>query len=190
MTPAHPAARDGAWAGPRVVFGHALVEAPLVIALALGLGVALQNETVLGVVALVGAVVLIALALLTLRETPTLSSPLAVSDASARLSGARTAIAAGVVLSASNPYFLLWWGSVGAGLIGQSLAYGLIGLSVFYLGHILSDIAWYSLVAVAVARGAQWMSRRVYQAMMVALSGAMIVLGVGFASAAIDRLFR
>ena len=69
---------------------------------------------------------------------------------------------AGVLMSAANPYFLIWWLTIGLGYILFSAKYGMVGVVLFYLGHILADFAWYSLVSAAVAQGRHFLSDRVY----------------------------
>jgi threonine/homoserine/homoserine lactone efflux protein len=181
-------ARHGALVGPVLVLGHAAVELPLVIALGLGLAAFVREPNVLAVVALVGAAVLLWMAWGTLRSVPSLPNPLelrATGSGSGRPLGA---FVAGALLSLGNPYWALWWATVGAGLLGQAVVFGAIGVAVFFLGHILSDFGWYSLVSLAMARGVRLMSRRVYQGLTITLGVAMVLLSLMFAFHGIGSL--
>ena len=90
-------------------------------------------------------------------------------------------IANGAVLSVVNPFWLIWWATVGTNWVLWSLAAGATGVVVFYLGHILSDLGWYSTVSLVVARGRQLISLRVYRGLLLACGVALIGLGVYFA---------
>ncbi|MCS6800332.1 MAG: LysE family transporter [Chloroflexota bacterium] len=179
------AARHGALVGPVLVLGHAAVELPLVLALGLGLAAFVREPTVLAGLGLLGAAVLLWMAAGTLRAVPALPDPAALRTAEAGGRRLRGAFAAGALLSLGNPYWALWWATVGAGLLGQAVAFGALGLAVFFVGHILSDFGWYSLVSVAMARGVRLLSRRLYQGVMAALGVAMIVLAVLFGVSAV-----
>jgi len=65
----------------------------------------------------------------------------------------RGPISAGIILSATNPYFFVWWATVGLSFIEESREAGTPGTAAFYTGHISSDIIWYAMVALAVSSG-------------------------------------
>jgi threonine/homoserine/homoserine lactone efflux protein len=56
-------------------------------------------------------------------------------------------IPAGVLTSLANPYWFIWWATIGASYILFSLDYGAAGEMAFYCGYILSDLSWNSLLA-------------------------------------------
>ena len=69
----------------------------------------------------------------------------------------------GFVVSLSNPYWTLWWLTVGLKLVTDSSKLGTPIVSAIYFGHILSDFAWYCLVGVAVVLGREIMSTTAYR---------------------------
>ena len=81
--------------------------------------------------------------------------------ADCRRSRARRAgpVAAGFLISLSNPYWILWWATVGITYLNLSLRFGAMGLAAFFGGHLLADLSWYSLVALGVARGRRFLER-------------------------------
>ncbi len=89
-------------------------------------------------------------------------------------------VLAGVLVSLSNPYWTLWWATVGLGYIVLSLKQGTAGLVSFFSGHILSDLAWYSLVAGAVAGGRRFLTPAVYRGILVCCGAFLIFLGGSF----------
>jgi len=152
------AARRGFWAGPLIILGHALLEAALVLLLLAGVGVWLHRPAILGVVALLGAGMLgwMGLGLIRASRHGRLQID---SEAPSGLNP----VLAGVLMSLSNPYWLIWWLTIGLGYVIFATQYGFLGVALFYLGHIAADLAWYSLVSGAVARGRQFLSDRLYR---------------------------
>jgi len=152
------AARRGFWAGPLIILGHALLEAALVLLLLAGVGVWLHRPAILGVVALLGAGMLGWMGLGLIRA----SRHGRLQIGSEAPSGLNPVLA-GVLMSLSNPYWLIWWLTIGLGYVIFATQYGFLGVALFYLGHIAADLAWYSLVSGAVARGRQFLSDRLYR---------------------------
>ena len=66
------------------------------------------------------------------------SSPLSVSGA----------VAAGVLFTGLNPYFLAWWVTIGLPLVRGAARYGFKGFAAMYTSHVWMDYAWLSLLAV------------------------------------------
>ena len=53
----------------------------------------------------------------------------------------------GVVLSGANPYFLLWWATVGLTLTGQAMQFGIFALGLFALIHWMCDLGWLEVLS-------------------------------------------
>ncbi|HHU86032.1 MAG TPA: LysE family transporter, partial [Peptococcaceae bacterium] len=79
--------------------------------------------------------------------------------------------------SVSNPYWTLWWATIGLGYITMSLKSGFSGLASFFTGHILADLTWYSLIAAAVAGGRKFMSERAYRGILILCGVFLVALG-------------
>lgn len=171
-------ARRGFWAAPAVALGHSLLELVTVVVLALGLRQVLQTGVVPGVIGLLGGLFLLWMGQGIIRSAPSLSLSSVV--AAARGTPRSTTVVLGVTASLSNPYWLVWWATVGAGLMLTSLTWGLVGVSVFYLGHISADFAWYLFVGVVVATGRRLMTDRVYRGLLIACALFLLALGVFF----------
>ena len=169
-------AQRGARAGPILVLGHAIVELPLIVALAWGLSEVLEQSLVAGIIGVVGGLFLLGMALVLLRQARRAVAPLEVSPQPARRG--RWLVATGALLSVANPYWFIWWATVGTTWVLWSLAAGAIGVAVFFTGHILSDLGWYSMVSLVVARGKRFMSVRIYRGLLLACS--VILIGLGF----------
>jgi threonine/homoserine/homoserine lactone efflux protein len=172
----------GFWAGPLIVAGHAVVEVGLVTlgASSLGLLRSLRREDSPAVrwISLVGGLMLLLMGGMMLRDVPRLSL---------KLSGNGTAplgwspFWAGAVCSVTNPYFTLWWATIGLGLLTQSLrTLGWPGVMVFYSGHVLADLGWYSSVAGAMVWGQGYLNDTLYRSLVGLCAGALLFFGGRF----------
>jgi threonine/homoserine/homoserine lactone efflux protein len=168
--------RSGAGAGPRVVAGHAVVEALLVAALAGGIGATLGDPATVRRIALWGGAVLVVFGLLTLRDArgaaDTLAGP-AEADGKAG-----HPVLAGLVTTVTNPYFYVWWSGIGLDLGARAATLGRAGYATFFAGHILADLSWYALVSVLLSQGRQLGSPRVLRAILLLCGVALAGLGV------------
>jgi threonine/homoserine/homoserine lactone efflux protein len=150
--------RRGLVTGPLMIFGHGLLELALVVALISGLAPILGRDDVFILISLTGGAVLLWMGISMLRTLPNLTL-----DCPATSKRSRNLVVMGIVLSAINPYWLIWWASIGLGYIMHSLKFGLLGVTAFYLGHILADLAWYGLVSFGIAKGQRLFSNEFYR---------------------------
>ncbi|MCD6151370.1 MAG: LysE family transporter, partial [Deltaproteobacteria bacterium] len=67
------ASRRGAWAGPLVITGHAILELLLVVAVIKGLGPSLKAPPVIGTISLLGGMILLIMGVDMVRKASTLS---------------------------------------------------------------------------------------------------------------------
>ena len=172
-------ARRGFWEGPTLVLGHAVAEVLIVAALAAGLSRLLKRNLVAGLIGLMGGAFLLWMGFDIARSAwwGTVSLEQATSAGAGLQLGP---IITGIVVSISNPYWVLWWATVGASYVALSLGQGPLGLGSFYFGHILSDLSWYSLVAFLIARGKTLLSQPVYRLILLVCGIFLIALSVYF----------
>ncbi len=174
-------ARYGRWVGPLMIVGHALVEVPLIVAVVLGLGEWLTQDTVKGVLGLAGCGMLALMAVLMVRGLPRLHLPAPEKPEGSRdrVDVARV-IASGAVTSLSNPYFPGWWLAIGLPILAVARPYGLMGYAVFYAGHVLADLIWYGAVSESMHRGRRLLSDRGYRWLVGVCAGLLFVFAVLF----------
>ncbi len=90
-------------------------------------------------------------------------------------------VRAGLLLSALNPYFWIWWATIGLGLLTESFTRrGRTGSMVFYTGHIAADFAWYALVAALIASGGPLLSDPVYRGLIALCAATLLLFGARF----------
>ena len=152
------AARRGFWAGPLIIVGHALLELALVLLLLVGLGAWLHRPLILGLVGVGGAAMLGWMGMGLVK-----ASRHSHLEFDPQGNAGLNPVVAGVLMSAANPYWLIWWLTIGLGYVMFSMKYGWLGVGLFFIGHILADFAWYTLVSGGVAQGRHFISDRIYQ---------------------------
>lgn len=143
--------RHGWKTGPVLCIGHAVAEIGVVVVLAFGIAALSSNPIVTRVIGVVGGAALLlmggSMAYETLAKRISYEATASDQPAGFRLAGK------GITASLSNPYWFIWWVTVGLALMVQAQEYGIIGPVVFYFGHILSDFVWYTFVSVLLWKG-------------------------------------
>lgn len=182
--------KGGLLGGLLSITGHALVELLAVIGLALGLGAVLGKEIVVGTIAVAGGALLAWMAIETAHSSRTAELSISTDDTPATTTNTRFGpLSAGSLATISNPYWALWWTSVGATYVTLAMETGTGALATFYVGHIASDYAWYFLVSLALVTGRKLISRRVYRGMLLIGSIFLAALAVYFISSGANLLW-
>ncbi len=175
------------WSGIKVACGHTAVELPLIIILAAGLFTFDTAKKYASVVGLVGGIAILAFASLQvasiLKEKRGYDMP--------TLAGGKGPFMVGVALSALNPFFIIWWFTVGLKLISDSAAFGVtIGVAILFVLHIWMDYAWLASTAYIASKGAFALKSRYYPILFLGLTAIMIYYGVSFVSqAALQHIY-
>lgn len=191
--------RRGVAAGTTVAAGHVAVEAVLILCLWLGLGGLLASRPVVVTVSLVGGVVLTFMgwgmvgaaargmrppAALTevapsaLPQTPRGAPSDAAPDPTALDS--LGPLAAGAVATVANPYWLLWWATIGARYVGLASDKGPLILAAFSVSHMAADVGWLFVVSASVAAGRSLLASRGYHILSFVLGVFVMTIGLYF----------
>jgi threonine/homoserine/homoserine lactone efflux protein len=172
-------ARRGFWQGPLLILGHAIAELAIVLALTAGLGRLLKRKAVAGLIGLLGGAFLLWMGLDIARSA--WWGTVSLSLTSAKRGGSQVGpVVAGALVSISNPYWVLWWATVGVSYVALALRQGPLGLGSFYVGHILADLSWYSLVAFVITAGRSLLSQPVYRSILLVCGFFLIALSIYF----------
>ena len=132
------------WAGTKISIGHAIVEVPIILLIYFGFARFFQLDPVQIVLSLIGGAVIIWLGIGMFRARKEV-----VESGKDLKYGA---ITTGIVMSAINPLFLLWWATVGSMLVMKFIAFGTYGLPVLIITHWICDLVWLSLVSFLIYR--------------------------------------
>jgi len=180
-------ARAGFWRGPLLVLGHALLEALLLALLYLGLAEQVQRPAAFILIACLGGLLLAWMGAGMLRGLSALSLQL---DATGEATKTMHPVLAGALISLANPYFLIWWATIGLGYLAVAGRVGLAGVIVFYLFHILADLVWYAFISGTVHSGRRFLSDRIYRGLVACCALFLIVFGGWFGWQGVTRLFN
>lgn len=212
-------ARYGVRAGVLIATGHAIVEGCLVLALLWGAAAFFTNARTSGVIAVAGSLVLAWMGCGMMRDrvaigvkqaavaaeaatvvatasagaTLPASHPKAVNRSGSSYSSPRWNLApmwSGGLTSLSNPYWFIWWSTIGVGYLTLAQPWGAAGAAVFFIGHILADFVWFTLLALAVAGSKSVMSARAYQTIALALGAFLLFLACGFFRYGLEKLLK
>lgn len=165
------ASLSGDWtAGLKVSLGHIIIETAIFFLIILGLASVATPYTT--AIAVIGGIALIAFGILTISGSRSASLNAAPAQAAA------SPYMAGLLTSAANPYFWIWWLSVGGALLITSLAGGLLFAVVFMIGHWSADTSWYVFVSTGVAKGRTILSDTTYHRIMAACGVFLVLFGL------------
>ncbi|MCI0500059.1 MAG: LysE family translocator [Planctomycetales bacterium] len=165
------------WAGTLISIGHGIVEIPLIFALMLGLHFFFEMVSVKIGIGLLGGGFLLWMGYGMLRQLG--QSRTAPPNNSLK----SDTITVGIILSATNPYFLLWWATVGLNLVLGAKDLGLLALILFAAVHWLCDFVWLSILsfgAFYTNKGAGLFGRHFEKGLLVFCGAALLGFGVKF----------
>ena len=160
------------WAGAQISLGHAVIEVPLILLIYFGFARFFENSVFQLVLSILGGGMIIWLGIGIFR---------------ARAKVVRegkdlpySAFTAGILTSALNPFFLLWWATIGSMLVMKFLDFGMTGLAVFIIVHWLCDLVWLSFVSNLVYRTHSLWGEKIQEWVFIASSLLLAGFGVWF----------
>ena len=168
------------FAGVKIALGHALVEIPLILLIYFGFTRFFHEEPVQIVLYLMGGAVLVWLGIGMFRARGR------VIEKGRDLP--YSSVVAGVVTSALNPFFILWWAAIGSMLIMKSLSFGLTGFALLITVHLLCDFGWLSFVSVLVYRTQSFWKGKFQEGLFIACSWLLIGFGGWFLTSGIKLM--
>jgi len=160
------------WAGAQIALGHAVIEVPLILLIYFGFAQFFENSTVKLVLSIVGGAMIIWLGIGMFRAR--------VEMVQGGKDLPYNAFVAGILTSGLNPFFLLWWATIGSMLIMRFLDFSTTGLIVFIIVHWLCDLVWLSFVSIMVYRTRSLWGRKIQQGLFIACSLLLVGFGAWF----------
>lgn len=170
-------ARRGFRAGPAITLGHGLLEAALAVAILLGLKPFLTRPELIRAIGFIGGLFMAYMAFGMMARAWREGLPDLVKGDS---DGSHRTVFAGAFFSLSNPYWIVWWATIGAAYLIIASRSGTIGIVAFLIGHISADLAWYSLVSFAVSAGRKVLNDTVYRVLIGVCSVFLFALAASF----------
>lgn len=159
-------------AGTLIALGHGAIEIPLIILLYYGLSEIFTLTPVQKTVGLLGGLILTYMGVQTFKNRKNVN----VKPQSSK----HTSFIAGLTATAANPYFYLWWATVGTALIFNAALYGLTGITAFAAVHWLCDLAWYSLVSATVYKSRRFWTNKIFNTVFLTCAAILTAFGLWF----------
>lgn len=166
--------RDGGKAGIKMAIGHTIIELPLVIFLGIGvLSFKIFPEFVV-LISIFGAITLFIFAGIQIK--------IVIGNKNKNLFiKKQNTIVTGIILSAFNPFLIIWWLSVGFKLISDAIIiWSFFGIIIVFLFHIWMDFVWLYLVAHLASKSSKILSNNNYKILIVGLSCILVYFGISF----------
>lgn len=159
-------------AGILIALGHGVVEFPLMFLVYLGFAQFVSAGITMKIIGIAGGTVLIYMGVQIFRARRGRSEE--------EMNPRHGSLIAGITTTAANPYFFLWWATVGLALITQSREFGLLGFLLFVPVHWFCDLSWYLLVSRTVFRSRRFWTERVRRGVFIVCGFIMIGFGIWF----------
>ncbi len=160
----------GFMAGPLLIIGHGILEIALIIALLFGLAPLFNSQLFFLIIAFSGSAIMLWMAWGMFKSIPNLT----ISN-NRDVERKNNLLLTGIIMSLANPYWTIWWATIGLGYIIFAQQYGLIGIAIFFIGHILGDFIWYSAISFAVSKGKKLFTDKVYR-ILIAICASFLLL--------------
>ena len=170
----------GSFVGLKIASGHAIVEFPLIVALSYGLysfSYTLHvSDVIFKVIGLIGGIFLLLFSILQiisiLKDKSTNSQ--AITNLKFNI---KNPILAGFIFTILNPFFLLWWLTIGSKLISDSVInFGIVeGILLIFFSHIWMDYFWLWFTSFMINKGKSIIKEKVYRIFVFAIS---VIFGI------------
>lgn len=181
--------RRGYLMGVWVIIGHALLEMGIVIFLLLGFSFVLKNVMVVRIIGTIGGIILAwfgADIILNVYKGNISTSFLGASNpsennpAGLERKGLNNPVLGGVLVSMSNPYWWVWWATIGfAFMIQFDISFqNWPRLLAFFVGHEAGDLIWYVFVSVLAFFGIRHLNKKAYYIILAGCGVFMILFGL------------
>jgi len=181
--------KHGYLMGLWIIIGHAILELGIIILLLLGFSFILKNIIVIRIVGIVGGLILVFFGLSIVRDVylgnisadflnpPDMQNQEAASSISR---GLENPVIGGIVVSMSNPYWWVWWATIGLAFIIQfDISFRQWPkLVAFFLGHEAGDLIWYLIVSTLSFFGLRHLNKKAYYGILVFCAIFMIIFGI------------
>ena len=170
----------GSFVGLKIASGHAIVEFPLIITLSYGLysfSYTLHlSDVIFKFIGLTGGVFLLLFSMLQIISIIKDKSKYSQTITNPKFN-IKNSILVGFIFTLLNPFFLVWWLTIGSKLISDSIInFGIIeGISIIFVSHIWMDYFWLWFTSFMINKGKSVIKEKVYRLFVFAIS---VILGI------------
>ena len=169
--------KSGTKSGVMFSVAHSLVEFGLVMLLAFGLLSVANDPAVRLAVGVAGGAVLVIFGGFQLRGSIRYRN----EETKTAPTGKRNLLLIGLAVTGLNPYFLVWWLTIGANLILLALEFaGLAGVIFMYACHVWIDYAWIIFIAYSAKKSTKILKQKWYRLLMAVFGLVLLYFGLYF----------
>ena len=180
--------RRGYLMGLWIITGHALLELAIIIFLLFGFSFVLKNIVVVRSIGIVGGIIIIFFGISIIYDIyrGKISTSFLDSDQNEPLDSDRSSkkmnhpVIGGIMVSMSNPYWWVWWATIGFAFMVQfDISFKqTTKLFAFFLGHETGDLLWYMIVSTLAFFGLRRLNKKVYYGILIVCAIFMMVFGL------------
>lgn len=161
-----------------IAAGHAILEFLLIVLIFLGFDTILNSNYAIIGIGLLGGALLMYMGSGMIWSAIKNTSKVIVEDGKPI---SQNMLVSGFLISAANPYFLVWWTGVGLAFVMKSYTmFGVPGVVVYYLGHICADFIWYGSISTIIGTTKKFINEKAYRIIIGMLGIVLIVFGFYF----------
>ncbi len=166
--------REGTKSGIKMAVGHTIVEFPLIILLGIGVFSLESIPEFKTIISIAGAITLFIFAYFQIKKTLQKNQ-----DIQSTLK--HSPLITGIALSALNPFFIIWWLTIGFKLISDAmLIWAFSGILIVFVLHIWMDFVWLGGISFLASKSSRIISNRNYKMIMIGLSLSLVYFGITF----------
>jgi threonine/homoserine/homoserine lactone efflux protein len=173
----------GAKSGFIFSISHTVIEFSLIMVFALGLLTIASEPIVKLIIGTVGGIFLIIFGILQFKN----SIQIKTNYSKPRKSSFSHLFLIGLAFTGLNPFFIIWWLTVGGELILISLAFaGLLGVILMFISHVWMDYVWLTTIAYFAKKGTQIIGSRGYRFLIGVFAVILVYFGITFIMNALE----
>jgi len=166
--------KEGFRSGIKIAIGHSIVELPLVILLGIGAFSLEIFPEFRVIISIFGAITLFGFAGIQIKSIFKKKGGISTKPK-------HGPIITGILFSALNPFFIIWWLTIGLKLISDAmLVWAFAGVLIVFVFHIWMDFVWLGMVAFFASKSVKIISNKNYKIIMAGLSLILIYFGITF----------
>ncbi|MEX1378373.1 MAG: LysE family transporter [Eubacteriales bacterium] len=182
--------KKGIKTGYLAIAGHIVLEIALIVLIFLGLNQILSSTIAAIVISVLGGILLLFFGISGVLEI--IKNKVGVNiDQEAKENSDGRIVADGLLLSFTNPYFIIWWATIGMVLLYEAFnLFGYIGVIIFAIGHFIADLSWYMFVSGLVAKSKGFLPEKAYRTVAFVLSLALVGFGIKYLINGIQIIFQ
>lgn len=202
------ALKNGWRVGPSVFIGHALVELAIFVLILIGASSFIERISISSLAKVGGSIMLlfglvmiksakgvspvdasisvcslnlssdsVPAGIITSTSSPFLGPAGIINSA---LSHFSSPVSAGIITSALDPLFVIWWLTAGSAILFQEHLIGIFAIVSFITGHWIADFGFLVTVSSSFSRGNKIISQRTHKMVIYFCGALMVVFGLWF----------